>query len=545
MTRIWIGRHLLVGMALLAVACSSDDKTTAPGDDNPAVGSVSGIVALAGGDVLEGVTVSLGNRTASTNEGGWFAFTDVPAASGVAVGFTMTGLLPSFRTVDVLAGQTTHLPDVELQPAETVILSGAAGGEAAASDGDGSASFPANAFVTGTGAAYTGDVVVQIGVAVPGDADFYQVFPGGFEGETAGGTTVPFISYGFMGLSLEAGRGEPLFLADGIQAELSLRVASEDVSSAPATIPMWYFDEDRGIWVEEGEAVLQGNTYVGQVEHFTIWNWDLPTTDICLITGHVEDEDGDPVPDARVFSQGLGCTFQDVAYADAAGNFSIRTINDCEAILWALKGASASQTENLVVGSDDTQPLPVPLVLSVPAFSITLSWGVEPEDLDSHLLVPMPWNASYDYYHIYYDSMGNIAADPHTALDTDDTDSFGPEIIGGTHLYPGTYSYYVHHYSGDGTMAASPTTVTLEAAGIYRTWRASSASGTFHEGGYYEDQDLNYFEDYWHVFDLVVSEQGSLSVVSRNQAVGSEEGPWWVAGVTIFEESLKSSTKHR
>ncbi len=536
----------MIWLTLLVVACSSDDKPTAPGEDSPIVGSVSGIVAEAGSGSLADVFVSLGSRTTQTNEDGWFVFVDVPVASDAVLGFEMDGYLGTSRRVDILAGETTHLPSVELLLVETLFLDAVAGGTASTGDGDGSASFPANALVTATGSPYTGTAEVQLSVALPEDGFFYNAFPGDFEGEAAGGGTVPFISYGIMGVELRGALSEPLFLADGVTAELTLQVPPGARRLAPATIPMWYFDEERGVWVEEGEAILVGDTYVADVEHFTIWNWDLPTADICEITGLVRNAHGLPVSGARIYSEGIGCTFADQAYSGSDGRFSVRAIKDCSAGLHAIKGTAASQTETLDVGTADTQALPDPLVLSLPAFSITLSWGAEPEDLDSHLLVPMTWNPAYDFYHIYYDSEGSLLANPYTNLNTDDTDGIGPEIISGTQLYAGTYSYYVHHYDGLTTIAASPTRVTLQASGIYRTWNASSATGSFHDGGGYEGSDQNYYEDYWHVFDLVVSAQGELSVVSRNRVlVDAEDGPWWTAGVTIFEESLRGATKSR
>jgi hypothetical protein len=533
----------IAGLAGLP-ACSSDSSgpETTP---TAAHGTISGVVA-AEGSTLEGVTVSLGNKSVTTNQDGWFALTDLATAQDAVVGFELDGYLPTFRTVNVLANQTTHLPSVDMLAADLVVLDAATGGDATTLGGLAGVSFPANAFVTSTGAAYSGDVNVELAAAMPTGADFYDVFPGAFEGEAEGGGIVPFISFGFMGVDLtDDTRGAPLQLADGVTATLSLEIPAGFALAAPDTIPMWYFDEARGVWVEEGEAVKDGAAYVTQVEHLSIWNWDLPITEICQVGGQVQDMDGHPVPDARVISQGLGCTFADEAYTDAGGNFTVRTIKECTAAFTALKGAYASAPAQMDIGTDDTADLPDPLVLSVPAFSITLVWGENPEDLDSHLLIPMTWDAGYDYFHISYYNMGTLVEDPYTALDTDDTESFGPEIIGGTKLYPGKYSYFVHHYSGDGTIGNSPARVTLELGNYYRTWQASNASGSFHPGGfYYNENTQTEYQDYWHVFDFTVGPQGTVNVTSINQAVVSsydQDGPWNGWDANIFEEFKKSA----
>lgn len=535
-----MGMRWVLVLALLTAllglpACSSDDSSSGPGTTPANRGTVSGIVA-ASGFPLEGVVVAIGGKTVTTNEDGWFAVTDLAVADNAVIGFALAGYLPTFRTVAILANETTHLPDVALLTADTVVLDAATGGSASTLGGLATASFPANAFATAAGGAYTGDVNVDLSAALPSSSDFYDVFPGDFEGEATGGGTVPIVSFGFMGVELtDDSRGAPLQLADGVTAALSLALPN----TGSSTIPMWWFDEARGVWVEEGEAVWNGSAYVAEVSHLSIWNWDLPVTEICQVTGQVQDMDGHPVPDARVISQGLGCTFADDVYTDAGGNFSVRAIKDCSASFVAMRGTYSSAPAQADIGTDDTQALPEPLVLSVPAFSITLVWGENPEDLDSHLLIPMTWDAGYDYFHISYHNMGTLVTDPYTILDTDDTTSFGPEIVGGTKLYAGKYSYFVHHYSGDGTVSGSPARVTLEVGNYYRTWDASTASGSFHDGGYYyDDNTQTEYQDYWHVFDFTVGSQGTVSVTSVNRAVVSsydEDGPWNGWDATIYD----------
>ena len=75
------------------------------------------------------------------------------------------------------------------------------------------------------------------------------------------------------------------------------------------------------------------------------------------------------------------------------------------------------------------------------AVRVTLSWGAEPDDLDSHLTGP---NGQGGRYHLYYGT-DYIETD---TLDVDDTDGFGPETIT---FYPtrrdGMYRYSVHNYA--------------------------------------------------------------------------------------------------
>ena len=71
------------------------------------------------------------------------------------------------------------------------------------------------------------------------------------------------------------------------------------MSSAPATIPLWSFDEDYGVWVEEGEAVLENGNYVGTVRHFSFWNYDVPV-DLVNYCATFIDGEGNPLSNLSV-----------------------------------------------------------------------------------------------------------------------------------------------------------------------------------------------------------------------------------------------------
>jgi len=63
-------------------------------------------------------------------------------------------------------------------------------------------------------------------------------------------------------------------------ATIHMPVPAEFLHTAPETIPLWHFDESNGTWVEEGQAQLINNTYVGEVGHFSFWNCDIPVDPI-------------------------------------------------------------------------------------------------------------------------------------------------------------------------------------------------------------------------------------------------------------------------
>ena len=520
---------LLTVILVLALVwgCSDDDSNPTDPGGGTDVGTISGVVSEPDGSPLSGAVATTGDRTTTSNEQGYFVLTDVPVGDTL-LGISASGHMSTFRVLAVSADGSTHYADIVLVEVETATVDGAAGGTVSTGDGDGSVIFAANSFVDAAGNPYTGQVNVQLNALLPTDDEFYGTFPGEFAGIDENGDEVPFISFGFMTVKLMSAAMAPLQLAEGTTATMNLTIGSSKAALAPATIPMWYFDESGMVWRQDGEAVLEGDFYTADVSHFTSWNWDLPVTDICSITGSVVDENGEPVRGARVVSQGVDLAIADEVFTNTAGGFTVRAVRNAETDLVALKGSLASESVRVSVLASCPFVLAQPLVLTVPAYTISLTWGEAPEDLDSHLLIPMTWDTEYDYYHLYYSNMGTYSDDPYALLDTDDTESFGPEILTGTRLYEGRFQYWVNNYTDDTSidLSTSGAVVQLDIGGQLRTYRAADVplQGADQTG-------------WWHVFDLVVS-GGNVTV----QSVMAYQPQFDDSG---FYEDKAQSTKHK
>ena len=170
---------------------------------------------------------------------------------------------------------------------------------------------------------------------------------------------------------------------------------------------------------------------------------------------------------------------------------------------------------------------------------IVLTWGENPEDLDSHLTGPMagssdvittfPPMENTNRFHIYYAEPNNCDGSPCDTsipawLDVDDTTSYGPETITITKIngnfIPGRYRYSVHHYSGSGNIATS--------GAVVKVFQGSQLLRTFYPPTN-APADLG-VDWVWTVFELNILPDGSLSIAE----VGTYQGPVYDNDMNAF-----------
>jgi hypothetical protein len=120
-----------------------------------------------------------------------------------------------------------------------------------------------------------------------------------------------------MNVVIEGDAGQKLDINKS--ATLTTEVPNSILSTAPNEIPLWYFDEDKGIWKEEGSATLQNGKYIGSVEHFTFWNCDVPGA-FTQISGQIFDNKGISILNVRVTDLSTGASF--TSWTDSEGFFS-------------------------------------------------------------------------------------------------------------------------------------------------------------------------------------------------------------------------------
>ena len=295
---------LFLAIAIVFSACRKDtDITTSDsmgGEDGngipPSVivtSSLIGVVTDEYNNVVEGATVRLKSNTAVTDENGNFMFSNVQMEEdGALITANKAGFFKAYDRVRATQNATSY---TRIQLLDRSIISSFPAGAATDVTFDGATvKFQNNGFVDANGADYNGTVNVAAHWIDPTSDVVDQQMPGDLRALDANDVYSVLETFGMVAVDLIADNGSELQLKEGISAEINFPIPTELLNSAPSTIPLWSFDEEIGIWVEEGSANKVGGMYVGNVSHFSFWNCDAPF-DLVEMDGQVVSTEGTPL----------------------------------------------------------------------------------------------------------------------------------------------------------------------------------------------------------------------------------------------------------
>ncbi len=311
---------VFVSLILMISSCSEDDNwnTDKPIQQqeepsnfsenfgNPFNARFIGQVVNEDNNPVSGVMVSVGGAFTTTDTNGIFSILDASVFEKFAyIKATKDGFIDGSRAVVPSEG----INQVTIMLLDLDTTASINSGESSTVDlPNGTQVIFDGNFVNGQGVSYSGVVNVTLKHLNPDDSNMELQMPGMLFAENENGDPRVLETYGMIAVELRSASGDELNLADGSTAEISVPVPL-NVNSTPSTIPLWFFDEENGYWKEEGQATLQGNKYVGNVSHFSFWNWDFqyPAITLCIT---LTDSNGNELPYTalNLYSPALGST---------------------------------------------------------------------------------------------------------------------------------------------------------------------------------------------------------------------------------------------
>lgn len=285
---------------------------------NSAQRNFHGLVLSTNGSPVSGATITIGNSTVQTNAQGIFVIKNADVKEKFAyVKATKAGFVNGSRTMVPTTG--SNKINIMMIPA-TNTSTVASGAISTVSLPNGTKVKFDGSFKDANGNAYNGNVNVAMFHLKPSDQYLNELMPGSFLANNTDGNSRIMETYGMLHVQLTGASGQNLQIASGHTAEMTVVIDATQTSTAPATIPLWSFNETTGIWQEEGSATKVGNAYVGNVSHFSWWNCDAQFPQ-CLLNVHIQNATALPLSNVTVklFRQNQNSTS---AITDGNGNAS-------------------------------------------------------------------------------------------------------------------------------------------------------------------------------------------------------------------------------
>jgi lysophospholipase L1-like esterase len=172
--------------------------------------------------------------------------------------------------------------------------------------------------------------------------------------------------------------------------------------------------------------------------------------------------------------------------------------------------------KNIIVqrGVTDNQNASISPTVTGNKFRIVLSWGLNPNDLDSHVVGKLSNGSDY---HVYYRHKSQYDGDVEVCnLDVDDTTSWGPETVTLLAEQNSPYYYYIHRYAGSGSIATSNARIDVyQGDNLIATYNVPTDQGT---------------GDYWNVFAI-----DNGQIIERNTMTDQPE-------ITYAEHGIVNSS---
>jgi len=255
--------------------------------------SITGRIVDERYEPIADATISVGNSSVKSDARGRFVLKNIKlSGENAVVTITKAGFWKNVQRVHFFNQNEAPLTAM-LEPLKVTNRFDATKG-ATISERGFFLTFPPNVIINEKGQTYQGMVHLSLKRSFPNEEGFGLRMPGGdFSAIDANGQEKILVSYGFMSAEMQTPGGEKLRLSG--EATLEYYQPWEQNQTAPDSMPLWHFDETKGMWMEEGIARKVGPRYVGTVKHFSSWNCDVPA-ELATIKGKVVDCHDNPIP---------------------------------------------------------------------------------------------------------------------------------------------------------------------------------------------------------------------------------------------------------
>lgn len=307
---------------------------------------------------LEQVTVSCGGITTMTDNKGFFYFKESLSVNKeyALIKIVKDGYVTGYRTFTPNADKLSYHQEkimLQKQNPATVIKSA---GDTVLIDHV-KFSFPANAVVKSDGSSFMGDINVSVRYIDPVSPAFPLMMPGSLVGLNSAGVLNALQSFGMVVVDLRDANGNLLKIAPGLKVKMEMPAPA----NGPGSVPLWHFNKNYGIWVQQGTVTKNGNVYIAEVSHFSIWNIDLDFSNYKLDLS-LQGTNGLTSGNLRADVYRSNNIFVSTLFTDDAGKatlmncpaneaLTLKVVYACDTIIKTIAPLTASRSETVQLNS--------------------------------------------------------------------------------------------------------------------------------------------------------------------------------------------------
>jgi len=344
---------IIITVIIILFSCKKDIRSgSGNGSDTgtgTANGSVQGVITDLNNSPVSNATVTGGSATATTDASGKFALNKVQFSNNtVLLTVTKDGFFEGSKNF-MSSNNSVNNAKIQLIPKTVSGSFSATSGGNVTMPGSCSINFGSGFITLSNGNVYSGSVSVSAHYLDPANQNFSAYAPGDLKAVSSNNPQGALQSFGVVAVEMNDASGNKLQLASGKTATITLPISSALLSKAPASIPLWYFDNTSGLWKQEGIAAKQGSNYVGLVNHFSFWSVGDIAGSITLTVSFKDSVNGTPfvnklVNIIRVDSTGGGAGATN-SRTDNTGTVNdlvpvneiliLKVFGDCGAILYS------------------------------------------------------------------------------------------------------------------------------------------------------------------------------------------------------------------
>jgi len=274
------------------------------------------IIDKQSGKGLVNVEVDVAGCKVQTDNDGYYALSNIPSVSRVSVNVEKKGYMKHSTIISIDTNNSNYVEVALSKNKKSWSFSDKSG----TTDNNVVLSSDTE-YTTKNNEKYTGEIQANYS-EYEMNTNTIEKLPGDYRGIDSNGIIVNFVSYALMNLELKDSNGSRLKSSEPITLNVSsVSNIKED------TIPLWYYNYDRGIWIEDGFAQKDENgNFICEISHTGTWSLSKPIeTEMGMYVGRIVDANENPISHVRVKAEGQNWMNEDLT-TDENGEFKLYVV---------------------------------------------------------------------------------------------------------------------------------------------------------------------------------------------------------------------------